>query len=63
MTVTDTELKHLDWFQGFSEDTYFKIRQNFSSSFKLNICFHSRGHAICKLVVCLLVILFHFFSS
>ena len=25
-TVTDTELKHLDCFQGFSQDTYFKIR-------------------------------------
>ena len=27
LTVTDTELKHLDCFQGFSRDTYFKIRQ------------------------------------
>ena len=22
LTVTDTELKHLDYFQGFSQDTY-----------------------------------------
>ena len=21
LTLTDTELKHLDWFQGFSQDT------------------------------------------
>ena len=26
LTVTDTELKHLDWFLGFSQDTYFKIK-------------------------------------
>ena len=25
LTVTDTELKHLDWFQGFSQDKYFAI--------------------------------------
>ena len=23
--MTDTELKHLDWFQGFSQDTYLKM--------------------------------------
>ena len=26
LTVTATELKHLDCFQGFGQDTYFKIR-------------------------------------
>ena len=26
LTVTDTKFKHRDWFQGLSQDTYFKIR-------------------------------------
>ena len=58
-TVTNTELKHLDWFWVLVK--IHKVKDLFCH-FSLIICFHSRGHV--WLVICLLVVLqFHLFNS